>query len=102
MRIPDYDKMREMLAEWEAESIQEGDLVEILLNGCQGYVSESNEDIIEEFLGCYGEHKMPWIKIEVDKQQCKECGYIVCVCKPVTFYTERRRINEQNNKRNRI
>ena len=90
MRIPDYDKMREMLAEWEAESIQEGDLVEILLNGCQGYVSESNEDIMEEFLGCYGEHRIPKIKIEVDKQQCKKCGYIVCVCKPVTFYTPKR------------
>ena len=21
--------------------------------------------------------------IEVDKQQCTECGYLVCVCKPV-------------------
>ena len=69
MRIPDYDKMREMLAEWEAESIQEGDLVEILLNGCQGYVSESNEDIMEEFLGCYGEHKIP--KIDFNQEALK-------------------------------
>jgi len=89
MRIPDYDKMREMLAESEADSIQEGDLVELLLDGCQGYVNESNEDIMEEFIGRYEAHKMPWIKLEVDKQQCKKCGYIVCVCEPVPFYTEK-------------
>ena len=90
MRVPDYDKMREMLAKSEADSIQEGDLVELLLDGCQGYVNESNEDIMEEFIGRYDAHKMPWIKLEVDKQQCKKCGYIVCVCEPVTFYTEKR------------
>lgn len=91
MRVPDYDRMREMLAEWEAESIQESDLVDILLNGCQGYDAESNDDIMEEFIGCYGEHRIPKIKIETDKQQCKECGYLVCICKPVTFYTPRRK-----------
>ena len=87
MRVPDYDKMREMLAESEADSIQEGDLVKVLLNGCKGYVKESNEDILEEFIGCYGENRIPKIKLEVNKQQCKECRYVVCVCKPVTFYT---------------
>ena len=87
MRLPDYDKMREMLAESEADSIQEGDLVEVLLDGCKGYVNESNDDILEEFIGCYGENRIPKIKLEVNKQQCKECGYLVCVCKPVTFYT---------------
>ena len=91
MRVPDYDRMRVMLAEWEAESIQESDLVDILLNGCQGYDAESNDDIMEEFIGCYGEHRIPKIKIETDKQQCKECGYLVCICKPVTFYTPRRK-----------
>tara|TARA_R110002020_G_scaffold4512_5_gene19669 strand:- start:492 stop:773 length:282 start_codon:yes stop_codon:yes gene_type:complete len=90
MRVPDYDKMREMLAESEADSIQEGDLVEVLLHGCQGYDAESNEDIMEEFLGCYGEHRIPKIKIEVNEQQCKKCTYLICVCKPVTFYTPKR------------
>ena len=90
MRIPDYDKMRVMLASSEAENIDGNDLVELLLDGCQGYVNESNEDILEDFIGCYEAHRMPWIKLEVDKQQCKECGYIVCVCEPVTFYTEKR------------
>ena len=81
MRIPDYNKMREMLAEWEAESIQEGDLVEVLLHGCQGYVSESNEDIMEEFIGCYGTHEIPKKKIDLSKQQCTTCGNLVCICK---------------------
>ena len=87
MRVPDYDKMRKMLAKSEADNIHEGDLVEILLHGCQGYNAESNNDIMEEFIGCYGEHRIPKIKIEVDKQQCEKCTYIVCVCKPVNFYT---------------
>ena len=90
MRVPDYDRMREMLAESEAGSIQEGDLVEVLLHGCQGYDAESNDDIMEEFIGCYGEHRIPKIKIEVDKQQCEKCTFIVCICKPVTFYTPKR------------
>lgn len=91
MRVPDYDRMREMLAEWEADSIQESDLVEVLLHGCQGYDAESDEDIFEEFLGKYHKSEIPKIKLEVNKQQCKECGYLVCICKPVTFYTPRRK-----------
>ena len=83
MRIPNYNRMREMLAESEADSIQEGDLVEVLLHGCQGYESEPDEDILEEFIRCYGQHEIPKTKIEIHKQQCTECGYVVCVCKPV-------------------
>ena len=83
MRVPDYDTMRIMLAESEAENIDGNDLVELLLNGCDGYMEESNEDILDDFIGCYGENKIPKTKLEVDKQQCTECGYLVCVCKPV-------------------
>ena len=83
MRVPDYDTMRIMLAESEAENIDGNDLVELLLNGCDGYMEESNEDILDDFIGCYGENKIPKVKIEVNKQQCTECGYLVCVCKPV-------------------
>jgi len=90
VRIPDYDTMRVMLAESEAENIHGGDLVELLLNGYDGYMEDSNEDILEEFIGCYGEHRIPKIKIEVDKQQCEKCTFIVCICKPVTFYTPKR------------
>ena len=83
MRVPDYDTMRIMLAESEAENIDGNDLVELLLYGCDGYMEESNEDILDDFIGCYGENKIPKVKIEVNKQQCTECGYLVCVCKPV-------------------
>ena len=81
MRIPDYHQMRIMLAESEAENIDGNDLVELLLDGCCGYMKESNEDIMEDFIGRYEAHRMPWIKMEVDKQQCTTCGKLVCTCK---------------------
>ena len=58
-RIPDYDEMRVMLATSEAENMDGNDLVEILLNGCQGYFNERDEDILEDFIDFYGEHKIP-------------------------------------------
>ena len=70
-----------MLAESEAENIDGNDLVELLLDGYYGYMKESNEDILEEFIGCYGTNKIPKKKIDIDKQQCTTCGNLVCICK---------------------
>ena len=81
MRIPDYHQMRVMLASSEAENINGNDLVEILLNGYYGYMKESNEDILEEFIGCYGTNKIPKKEIDISKQQCTTCGNLVCICK---------------------
>ena len=81
MRVPDYNQMRIMLATSEAENINGNDLVEILLNGCCGYMEESNEDILEDFIGCYGTHEIPKKKIDINKQQCTTCGNLVCTCK---------------------
>ena len=88
MRIPDYDKMRVMVAEREAENMDGKEMVEILYSWNNGYNNESDEDIFDIFRCIYDEKDIPKKKlIEIDKQQCKECGYLVCVCKPVTFYT---------------
>ena len=81
MRVPDYHQMRIMLAESEAENINGNDLVELLLNGYDGYMEESNEDILEDFIGCYGTHEIPKKTIDISKQQCTTCRKLVCICK---------------------
>jgi len=91
MRVPDYDTMRVMVATREAENMDGNDLVEILYSGYDGYKYDSDEDIMDIFLQMYEVKDIPKIKIEVDKQQCEKCTYIVCVCKPVTFFTPKRR-----------
>ena len=91
MRIPDYDKMRHMIAESCAEKLCQADIYDMLMHGHLGYDRESNPDILELFLEWFEAKDIPKIKIETDKQQCKECGYLVCVCKPVTFYTPQRK-----------
>ena len=91
MRGPDYDKMRIMVAEREAENMDGKEMVEILYSGNNGYNNESDEDILDIFLQLHEGKDIPKIKLEVNKQQCKECGYLVCVCKPVTFYTPQRK-----------
>ena len=60
-RIPDYDEMRVMLATSEAENMDGNDLVDLLLDGCQGYFNERDEDILKDFIDFYGEHKIPKI-----------------------------------------
>ena len=90
MRKPDYDTMRVMVATREAENMAGNDLVEILYSGYDGYKYESDEDIMDTFLQMYEVKDIPKIEIEVNEQQCKKCTYLVCVCKPVTFYTPRK------------
>ena len=58
-RIPDYEQMRVMLATSEAENMDGNDLVDLLLDGCQGYFNERDEDILKDFIDFYGEHKIP-------------------------------------------
>ena len=84
-RIPDYDTMRVMVATREAENMDGNDLVEILYSGYDGYKYDSDEDIMEIFLQLYDAKDIP--KIEIKQEQCEKCTYVVCVCKPVPFYT---------------
>ena len=77
MRVPDYKAMR-----WE--------LVDYVVK------IHADSEILELYTNMFGHHKIPKTKLEVNKQQCKECRYVVCVCKPVTFYTPKSKgvINE--------
>ena len=87
-RIPDYDTMRVMVATREAENMDGNDLVEILYSGYDGYKYESDEDIMDIFLQLYDAKDIP--KIKTKQEQCEKCTYVVCVCKPVPFYTPTR------------
>ena len=65
MRRPDYDQMREMLAEYEAETIQTSEMYEILLDGCHGYNGiKDNDEIMDLFLQIWQTSKIPKIKVE--------------------------------------
>ena len=90
MRKPDYEQMKQMVAQREAENLSASQIEDILYYGLNGYKYESNEDIMEAFMQIYDSKDIPKIKIEVDKQQCEKCTFIVCICKPVTFYTPKR------------
>ena len=69
-RIPDYKQMRVMLATAEAENMDGNDLVDLLLDGYQGYFNERDEDVLKDFIGIFGEHKIP--KILLTKEQMNQ------------------------------
>jgi len=89
-RKPDYEQMKQMVAQREAENLPISDIEDILYYGLNGYKYESNEDIMDIFLQLYDAKDIPKIEIEVNEQQCEKCTYVVCVCKPVPFYTPTR------------
>ena len=68
-RIPDYQQMRVMLATAEAENMDGNDLVDLLLDGYQGYFNERDEDVLKDFIGIFGEHKIP--KIDFNQEALK-------------------------------
>ena len=68
-RIPDYKQMRVMLATAEAENMYGNDLVDLLLDGYQGYFNERDEDVLKDFIGIFGEHKIP--KIDFNQEALK-------------------------------
>ena len=90
MRIPDYNRMREALAFYESENISKPDLYEALLLGVTGYRDYEDEEVITLFVDIWGANQIPKKKPEkptrkknTTKNQCTECGYLICVCKPV-------------------
>ena len=66
-RIPDYEQMRVMVATAEAENINGNDLIEILYSGYDGYKYDSDEDILETFIGSFGEHKVPKMPLTTEE-----------------------------------
>jgi len=90
MRIPDYNRMREALAFYESENISKADLYEVCLLGKHGYRDCEDEEVINLFVDIWGVSQIPKRKADKPtkqhkgKNQCTDCGYAVCVCKPVT------------------
>ena len=69
-RIPDYEEMRLMLCEREAENMDGNDIVNILYRGFDGYKYASDQNIIDIFVQMYGpKHipKKPLTKEEMNK-----------------------------------
>ena len=64
MRKPDYDQMREMLAEYEADTIDRSDLQDVLLFGTVGYKDATEDEVMDLFLQIWKPSKLPKIKVE--------------------------------------
>ena len=64
MRKPDYDQMREMLAEYEADTIDRSDLQDVLLFGTVGYRDATEDEVMDLFLEIWKPSKLPKIKVE--------------------------------------
>ena len=66
-RKRDYEQMKQMVAQREAENLPISQIEDILYYGLNGYKYDSNEDIMEIFLQLYDVKDIPKIKIgEVD------------------------------------
>ena len=64
MSKPDYDKMREMLAEYDADTIDRSDLQDVLLFGTVGYKDATEDEVMDLFLQIWKPSKLPKIKVE--------------------------------------
>ena len=45
MRDQDIPQMRQDIAEFEAENLSHGETIDILIDGCEGYVNMDDEEI---------------------------------------------------------
>ena len=62
-RKPDYEQMKQMVAQREAENLPISEIEDILYYGLNGYKNDSNEDIMDIFLQLYDVKDIPKIKI---------------------------------------
>ena len=62
-RIPDYEKMREELALYEADNLGRSDLSDILLFGTSGYRQMEDEDVISIYVDVLGAKQIPKIEM---------------------------------------
>lgn len=62
-RIPDYEQMKQMVAQREAENLPISEIENILYYGYDGYKYDSDEDIMDIFLQLYDAKDIPKIKI---------------------------------------
>jgi len=61
-RKPDYERMKQMVAQREAENLPISDIEDILYYGLNGFKYESNEDIMDIFLQLYDAKEIPKVK----------------------------------------
>ena len=82
MRVPDYNAMRDMLAEYETECAEGDTIYDIIRYGNMGgWEDMKNEEVLESFIDFFSTHEIPKKKIDIDKQQCTTCMKLVCICK---------------------
>ena len=62
----DYHEMRIKIASREAENMTGNDVIEMLLNGYDGYMCDDNETIKEIYIDMFGDKEIPII-IEGDE-----------------------------------
>ena len=62
-RKPDYEQMKQMVAQREAENLPISQIEDILYYGLNGYKYDSNENIMDIFLQLYDVKDIPKIKI---------------------------------------
>ena len=52
------NEMREMLAELDLEALDDDDIVKLLINGCKGYKSWTDDEIIEAATELWGSESL--------------------------------------------
>ena len=60
----DYHEMRVKIASREAENMTGNDLIEMLLNGYDGYMCDDNETIKEIYIDIFGKENLPMMEEE--------------------------------------
>jgi hypothetical protein len=55
----DYHEMRVKIASREAENMTANDVIEMLLNGYDGYMCDDNETIKEIYIDIFGNKDLP-------------------------------------------
>jgi len=69
-RIPDYEMMRDMLAEYETECAEGDTIYDIIRYGNMGgWEAIKDEEVLESFVDFFGEHKIP--KIDFNQEALK-------------------------------
>ena len=61
-RKPDYEQMKQMVAQREAENLPISEIENILYYGMDGYKYDSNEEIMMIFLELYDAKDIPLVK----------------------------------------
>ena len=82
MRIPDYDMMRDMLAEYETECAEGDTIYDIIRYGNMGgWEDMKNEEVLESFIDFFSTHEIPKKKIDLCKLKTLILKFLVQIKK---------------------